>query len=377
VTPEASAHIKGGYRRLVAEYVLPHARSSDCAGRLDPLVVEALRQHGWLGAPASPEHGGGGLDMVSYGLLTGEVGRACSSARTLLTVHNLVALTVQRWAGPALRRTLLPLLAQGKQIAALALSEPDAGSDIQAINSTLIRDGESFRLNGVKTWTSFGLLADWFLVFARSAEGAVALMISADAPGLSRQAITDVIGTRASMLAELHFDNCMVQPDQIVGRPGFGLSHVAATALDHGRYSVAWGAVGLIDACLVATLAHLAGRRQFGERMLDLPLARAAISRIFIDSRAARQLCLSAGILREARDPEALLETMVAKCFAAAAAVRCANAAVRLHGARGLSEAHDVERLLRDAKVIEIVEGSEEIHELLIASQITAGAYIV
>jgi hypothetical protein len=140
--------------------------------------------------------------------------------------------------------------------------------------------------------------------------------------------------------------------------------------LDQGRYSVAWGAVGIAEACLAETAKYLSERRQFGGRMIDLPLARAKLTRIIAESRAARQLCLNAGRLRDAKSPDALVETMIAKYVSTAAAGRIANIAVSLHGARGLSNEYPVERLLRDAKAMEIIEGGEEIHELLISAQL-------
>jgi alkylation response protein AidB-like acyl-CoA dehydrogenase len=361
------------FRRFAETFVAPHAAASDAAARLDGEVIEAIRREGFLGAPVSAACGGRGMTMVDYGLLTAEVARACASARTLLTVHNMVALTLERWAGAAMKAGLLESLARGRALAAFALSEPDGGSDIQSITTTIAAAPGGFRLNGRKAWTSFGMLADWFLVFGQSDGGSLAVMVPADAPGLSRRAEPDMTGTRASLIAHLEFDDCRVPSENRVGRPGFGLSHVAATALDHGRYSVAWAGVGIIEACLEATRAFLGSRHQFGRCMADLPLAKAAVSRMFVDGRAARQLCLSAGALRDRRSADALVETMAAKYFASAAAARAANAAVRLHGARGLLASHPVQRLLRDAKVLEVIEGGEEIHELLIASQLGRG----
>jgi hypothetical protein len=360
------------FRAFAQREIAPFAAASDATGNLAAAAADALRREGFLGAPVSPENGGLGMSAVDYGLLTAEVGRACASARTLLTVHNLVALTLQRWAGAALRRTLLRDLASGRKLAAIALSEPAAGSDIQAIEATAALEGGAYRLRGRKAWTSFGLTADWLLVFAQSDQGSVALMASSDTPGLSRHPITNMSGIRGGAMADLQFDDCLVPRENLVGRPGFGLSHVAATALDHGRYSVAWGAVGLADACLDTAWDYLRGRRQFGERMADLPLAQAALSRMFVDARAARQLCLSAGRLRDERSADALVETLAAKYFSAGVAVRAANANARLRGARGLTASDPAQRLLRDAKVLEVIEGGVELHELLIARQLTS-----
>ena len=359
-----------GFRRFADTFVAPYAAESDARGELAPDVIDAIRRAGYLGAPLSADVGGRGMSMVDYGLLTAELGRACGSARTLLTVHNLVALTLQRWTGPAFKTGLLRDLAEGRALAAIALSEPDAGSDIRSISTKITVVPNGFRVTGRKAWTSFGMLADWFLVFGITQGGGMAVMVPANVAGLSRWPVEDMTGTRAALIAHLEFKECFVAAENAVGRPGFGLSHIAATALDHGRYSVAWGGVGVADACLALTVGYLKNRRQFGERMADLPLAKAAISRMFVDARAARQLCLSAGGLRDLHSDEALVETLAAKYFATACAARAANAAVRLHGARGLLASHPTQRLLRDAKVLEIIEGGEEVHELLIASQL-------
>jgi alkylation response protein AidB-like acyl-CoA dehydrogenase len=147
---------------------------------------------------------------------------------------------------------------------------------------------------------------------------------------------------------------------------GFGLSHVFATALDHGRYSVAWGAVGIAQGCLNACLDYAARRRQGGAPLVEHQLVRRLLTEMIADSRAARLLCCRAGYLRAERDPGAVPETMIAKYFAAKTAVRVANEAVRLHGAHGLSQDFPLERYLRDAKVTEIIEGSTEIQQLAI-----------
>ena len=358
------------FRRFAEMVLAPHAAQSDQTGLLEPRVIDAMCGEGLLGAPVSVEHGGSGMSMIDYGLLTAEVARVCAASRTLLTVHNLVALTLQRWGRSSLKTGLLADLATGRALAAIALSEPDAGSDIQSISTTITPELGGYRLNGRKSWVSFGMIADWFLVFGLSPSGGVALMVAASTPGLSRRPELEMTGARAGMMAHLDFDNCFIADEHMVARPGFGLSHVASTAVDHGRYSVDWGGVGVAEACLDLTMRHLRARRQFGQAMADLPLAKAAVSQMFVDARAARHLCHAAGELRDQHSADALVETMAAKYFAAGAAARAANTAVRLHGARGLLASHPVQRLLRDAKVLEIIEGGPELHELLIAAQL-------
>jgi alkylation response protein AidB-like acyl-CoA dehydrogenase len=354
--------------------IAPHAQEADRTGRLPTPVLDALRGAGFLGAPLPTACGGGGLDPLAYGLLTAELARACSSARTLLTVHDMVAAALLRWGSARVKADVVPDLAAGRLLAGFALSEMGAGSDAGAIQATAIREGESLVLNGRKAWISFGMLADLFLVFATiPGEGAAALLVPGDAPGLSREAVPDMLGTRGAMMAHLAFDGCRVEAAALVGKPGFGLSHVAQTALDQGRYSVAWGAVGIADAALDATLRHTRERSAFGGVLAEQPAVRAALVRMAAGARAARLLCMDAGAARAAGAQDSIARTMMAKYFASKVAVESANAAVQLHGARGLLGGSVPERLLRDAKVMEIIEGPSEVLEGLIGGELRVG----
>jgi alkylation response protein AidB-like acyl-CoA dehydrogenase len=355
-------------REFVAEWVSPQAGAWDREGRMPAAVIAELRRRGYLGAHLARELGGGGVDAVTYGLLTEEIGRGCSSLRSLLTVHDMVSEAVRRWGSPHLKSEVLPRLARAELLAALALSEPNVGSDAASVETEAERDGDTFVLSGRKRWITFGMIADLFLVFARCGGQVTAFLVPATAGGLTRQPITTVVGTRASHLAELTFAGCRVPADHLVGRVGFGFSHVASTALDHGRYSVAWGAVGIAQACLDACMEYTAKRHQFGKPIAKHQLVQRQLTRMIVDTRAARLLCYLAGYRRSIGAPDAATETLVAKYFASRAASRAANDAVQLHGANGLSQDYPVERYLRDAKVTEIIEGSTQIQEIAIAS---------
>jgi glutaryl-CoA dehydrogenase (non-decarboxylating) len=166
------------------------------------------------------------------------------------------------------------------------------------------------------------------------------------------------------MLAELAIDGCRVPSSHLVGKVGLGISFVANYTLEQGRYSVAWGAVGLLQACLDACLEYTAGREQGGKKLAEHQLIQAMLTDMIVDARAARLLCLRAGWLRESRDPAAGAETMAAKYFAAVKAARAANDAVQIHGANGCTEEYPVGRYLRDSKVLEIIEGSTQIQQI-------------
>jgi len=375
------------FRAYAQEHIAPRAGAWDRAGLVPPTAIEDLRERGYLGAPLPAELGGGGMEAITYGLLTEEIGRACSSTRSLLTVHDMVGLTVQRWGSARLKESFLPPLAKGELLGALALSEPGVGSDAAAVETRARQQGGEWVLDGTKTWTTFGQIANLFLTFARTEDAGsgggasrggasrggapgggqvTAFLVPASSPGLSVRPIHTMVGTRASMLAELTFDGCRIPGEYLIGRVGFGFSHVAHTALDHGRYSVAWGSVGIAQACLDACLAFTGERQQFGVPLAEHPLVRRKLTEMIASVRAARLLCYRAGHLRREGDPDATAETMIAKYFASRTAVAAANDAVQLHGARGLSEDFPIERYLRDAKVTEIIEGSSQIQQLTI-----------
>lgn len=357
---------RAGFRAFVAREIVPHAGAWDRAEAIPRELVERLRAERLLGSNVAPEHGGLGRDMITYGLLTEEIGRGCSSVRSLLTVHDMVAHAVQRWGNAALRQQVLPLLARGEKLAALALSEPGAGSDAQGVETTAREEDGSWVLDGHKKWTTFGQIADLFLVLAKHDGKATTFLVERDTPGLTVEPLRGIHGTRASMLAEIRFAGCRVPKGQLVGRVGFGVSHVAATALEQGRYSVAWGSVGIAQACLDASLRYARERRQFGAPLFDHQLIRAMLADMITRARAARLLCLRAGYLRDQGDPGAFMETMLAKYFASTAAAQAATDAVQIHGANGCSEDYPVARYLRDSKVVEIIEGSTQIQQITI-----------
>ncbi|HEV7508260.1 MAG TPA: acyl-CoA dehydrogenase family protein [Thermoanaerobaculia bacterium] len=351
------------FRDFVAAEILPHADRWDREAAISRKVIEALRARDYLGSNVVGKFGGVGRDMITYGLLTEEIARGCSSVRSLLTVHDMVAHAIQRWGSPEQRQSFLPALARGKVLGALALSEPNAGSDAASVETTAADSNYGWVLNGHKKWTTFGQIAGLFLVLAKFEGQPTAFLVERETPGLTVKPLQGVWGTRASQLAELTFEECCIPHGNLIGRIGFGMSHVIAAALEHGRYSVAWGAVGIGQACLDACRSYTAERRQFGVPLSDHQLIRRLLADMIVNVRAARLLCLRAGWLRDQRDPVAFMEIMAAKYFASTMAVRAANDAVQIHGANGMSDDFPVGRYLRDAKVTEIIEGSTQIQQ--------------
>jgi len=372
LTPEQRA-LRAEVRDFVDRDVAPHAGEWDRAEALPREVVDKLVERGWLGSIVPAEHGGKGLDMVSYGILNEELGRGCSSTRSLLTVHDMVCQGILRWGSKPQREKYLGRLAKGEVLGAFALSEPGAGSDAKGIATVAVSadaadtaDG-GFVLNGAKKWITYGQIADLFLLFAQLDGKPTAFLVERDTPGFSSTPLRGLLGTRASMLAELRLEDVRVPAEAMVGRPGFGVSHVMGAALEQGRYSVACGSVGIAQACLEACLSYARDRIQFEKPLFDHQLVRAMLSDMITGVRAARLLCMRAGYLRDVGHPDSSAETMLAKYFASTTAAKAATDAVQIHGANGCHEDFAVSRYFRDAKVMEIIEGSTQIQQLTIA----------
>ena len=364
---------RSAFREFVEREIVEQADVFDREEKMPVALIRKLANEGYLGAMLSKAWGGGGMDIVTYGLLNEEIGRGCSSVRSLITVHNMVCQVISRWGTSRQQEHWLPGLACGQKIAAFGLSEPNVGSDARQVETLATLAGDSYVLNGEKKWITFGEVANLFLIFARSADGPCAFLVTRETPGLSTKLMTGLLGVRASMLAEVHLDECRISKENLIGGVGFGSSHVAAAALNHGRYSVAWGCVGIARACLEACLRYTSERKQFGSLLKDHQLIRRMISNMVTNLKAARLLCLEAGYLMDAKDPGAVAETFIAKYFASGAAAGTARDAVQIHGANGCSSDYRVGRYFRDAKIMEIIEGSDEIQQLTIAEHAYCG----
>ncbi|HEY3571117.1 MAG TPA: acyl-CoA dehydrogenase family protein [Thermoanaerobaculia bacterium] len=365
LTPQQRA-AREEFRAFVAAEIAPYAGRWDREAAIPMELVGRLREVGYLGSNVPADYGGLGRDNVTYGLLTEEIAKGCSSVRSLLTVHDMVAHVIGRWGSPGQRERYLPALARGEILGAFCLSEPNAGSDAKSVETVARDDGDAWVLDGRKKWTTFGQIANLFLVLAQIEGKPTAFLVERDLPGVTMKPLSGVTGTRASMLAEIFFEGVRVPKENLIGKPGFGVSAVMSTALDHGRYSVAWGAVGLAQACLDASRAYATERRQFGVPIADHQLIRRMLTNMIAEVRAARLLCLRAGWLRDTRDPGATSEIWVAKYYASTMATRAALDAVQIHGAYGCSEDYPVERYLRDSRVLEIIEGSTQIQQITI-----------
>jgi alkylation response protein AidB-like acyl-CoA dehydrogenase len=347
-----------------AESVRLDAARWDAAGELPPDVVPTMAAAGLLGSDLPTRHGGPAGTPLELGLLCARLGGVCTALRSLVTVQGMVAAALLRWGTEEQRHRWLPALAAGDSLAGFAATEPGAGTDLGAVAGTLHDDGPDLVLRADKRWVTFGQRATVFLVLARLDGLLTTVLVDADRPGVVREPVRGQLGLRAAHLAHVRFDDVRVPRANLVAPPGYGLSHVVGTALDHGRFTVAWGCAGMATACLEYATAHAAGRTQGGVRLADHELVRARLGRALVTTLAARELCARATRSRQDRSPDAIADTMIAKYAAAAAAATVSQDAVQVHGAAGCAPDSPVGRFFRDAKVMQIIEGAEQVGEV-------------
>jgi butyryl-CoA dehydrogenase len=355
--------------------IAPRVRDNDRAGRFDRELASKLGEMGYLGAPVAEEYGGRGLDYVSYGLIVEQVGRADSSARTVVSVQtSLVCGSIERWGTEEQKREWLPRLCSGEALGCFALTEPDAGSDPASLRTRATKTDSGWTISGNKMWISMGNVADVALVFAQTDpakkhRGLACFLVPTANDGYSSQEIHGKLGLRSSDTAEISLDEVQVPDIAMLGEIGDGFK-VAMSALDSGRYSVAAGCVGICDGCVDASVTYAKERRQFGVPIASFQLVQELIAEMIVKRDAARMLVFRAGDLKD-RGVRNTVETSIAKYYATEAAVDCANMAIQVHGGSGYVDDYPVERYLRDARVTTLYEGTSQIHKLIIGRDAT------
>jgi alkylation response protein AidB-like acyl-CoA dehydrogenase len=247
------------------------------------------------------------------------------------------------------------------------LTEPEHGSDAAGIETTYTVNGNEFRISGRKRWITFSGIADLILVIARNGDEVSAFLVDRDSAGLAVEPQKGLMAGRACHICEIVMNEVVVGMDRLVGQPGQGFIYVANTALDHGRYSIAWSAVGLAEAALNAMASYARERKQFGKSIGTFQLVREMIAEAVARLYAAKSLCWRAGEMRKSGSPDAVVETIIAKHFASVSAFRTACDAVQVHGGNGISADFPVERYMREAKVLEIIEGTSQIQQMMIS----------
>ncbi|MGI8575362.1 MAG: acyl-CoA dehydrogenase family protein [Egibacteraceae bacterium] len=361
-------------RDFCDEQIAPRARDLDRAEAFPDELLPQLFEVGLLGATVPERYGGMGLDYLSYGLIVEELGRTDPSMRSLVSVNvGLVAMAVLQWGTDEQCETWLPRLA-GEGLGAFGLTEPEAGSDPSSMTTSARRDGDAWVLNGTKMFITNGSRGILTIVFAKAVDhggrsAITAFLVPQDAEGYSASPIHGKLGLRAGDTAEVVLRDVRVRDADRLGEVGEGMK-IALTALDSGRFSLAAGATGICQAALDASLRYADQRHQFGRKIASFQLVQELLAEIYIDVQAARALTWKVAWKHE-RGERHTIESSVAKTFCSEAAVRCSEKAVQVHGGYGYVDEFPVEKMLRDARVMTLYEGTSQVQRLLLGRHLT------
>jgi alkylation response protein AidB-like acyl-CoA dehydrogenase len=304
-----------------------------------------------------------------------EIGRGDSAMRTVVSVQtSLVCSAILRWGTEDQKQKYLPKLCTGEWLGCFALTEPDTGSDAANQRTRAKKTDSGWVINGAKMFISMGNYAKLALVFAqtdpeKAHRGLACFLVETDQPGYQAQEIHHKLGLRGSDTASISLDDVEASEQSMLGEIGDGFK-VAMSSLESGRYSVAAGCVGICQGCLDASIRYSKDRQQFGRPIAAFQLVQEMLADMALDTEAARMLVWRAAYLKDHGKPNAT-ETSVAKLFATEAAVRCANAAIQVHGGSGYVDDYPVERYLRDARVTTLYEGTSQIQKLIIGRALT------
>ncbi|MFJ8922622.1 acyl-CoA dehydrogenase family protein [Streptomyces sp. NPDC102415] len=360
---------------FVAREITPHVVEWDRAESVDKSIVKKLGALGFLGLTVPEEYGGSGGDHLAYCLVTEELGRGDSSVRGIVSVSlGLVAKTIASWGSEEQKQRWLPGLTSGEAIGCFGLTEPGTGSDAGNLTTRAVRDGEDYVINGSKMFITNGTWADVVLLFARTNDtpghrGVSAFLVPADTPGLTRRTVHGKLGLRGQATAELVLEDVRVPASALMGSEGKGFS-IAMSALAKGRMSVAAGCVGIAQAALDAAVRYAGEREQFGKSIASYQLVQELISDISVDVDAARMLTWRVADLID-RGQDFATAASTAKLFASEAAVRAANNALQVFGGYGYIDEYPVGKLVRDARVMTLYEGTSQIQKLIIGRALT------
>jgi glutaryl-CoA dehydrogenase (non-decarboxylating) len=363
----------GTVRDWAAREVAPRIHDLDRAHRFERGFLRQMADLQLLGICLPEEWGGAGMDYVSLGLACEELEYVDTHLRVIMSVHvGLNSLTLLSWGTEEQKRRYLAPQARGEKVASYGLTEPNAGSDAVGIQTTAVRRGDRYVLNGEKVWISLADVADHFLVIAwtdqekkkrRDHSGMSAFIVERGFEGFRSYSIEEKWGILAGNTGGFSLQDVEVPVENRVGEEGEGFK-IAMFALESGRYTVAAGATGLIRACLDASVAYAQTRRTFGVPIGEHQLVKEMIAQMVSDYDAARLLWLRAGWLKN-EGRRNTRETSLAKWFATVASERAASDAVQIHGANGYSDEYPVGRFLRNAKAAVIYEGSREVHKIM------------
>jgi butyryl-CoA dehydrogenase len=375
---EDQSLLRSAVREFADEVVRPRAARIDQTGEFPRDVFAQAGRLGLAGVAVSSDHGGSGMDTVSYAIVIEEISRVCANTGVILSVNNsLVCDPVEKFGNDDQKKRFLEPLARGEKLGCFALTEPDAGSDAANQKTRAVREGDSYRISGQKVFITCGENADVCLLFAmtqpeRGPRGISAFLVDTESPGFDRSRHQVKLGVNASGTVEIFLTDVIVPAANRLGEEGEGFK-IAMSTLDGGRIGIAAQAVGIATEAYEAALGYAKARKAFGRPIAEFQAIRFYLADMATDVDAARLLTRRAAAAKDAvkeRGGRYSLEAAIAKLFAAEMAQRVTTRALQIHGGYGYTKEYPVERNFRDARITEIYEGTSEIHRLIIAREV-------
>ncbi|TCD14911.1 acyl-CoA dehydrogenase family protein [Oricola cellulosilytica] len=369
LTEEQSA-IYDMAKAFAEEHIAPHATEWDQQRHFPLDVIRRTAELGMAGIYVSEEHGGSGLSRLDATLIFEALSLACPATAAFLSIHNMVASMIDRFGGEEMRAEVMPALCTMQTVASYCLTEPGSGSDAAALRTTAKRDGNHFVLNGTKAFISGGGASDIYLVMARSGDegpkGISAFLVPKDTPGLSFGANEKKMGWHVQPTAQVQFDECRIPASNMVGEEGQGFSYAMA-GLDGGRLNISACALGGAQAALQKAAAYLHERSAFGKPLAAMQALQFRLADMEIELQAARVFLRQAAFKLDSKAPDATKHCAMAKRFVTDTAFKVANEALQLHGGYGYLADYGIEKIVRDLRVHQILEGTNEIMRLIVA----------
>jgi alkylation response protein AidB-like acyl-CoA dehydrogenase len=375
--PEDHQAVRDAVRAVCDARVAPNAAEADETGEFPKASYEALRAADFHAPHIPVEYGGAGADALATAIVIEEVARACASSSLIPAVNKLGTMPLLLAGSDDLKRRYLSPVARGDAMFSYCLSEPEAGSDAAAMTTRAERDGDVFILNGAKRWITNAGVAEFYTVFAVTGPGAggrgiSAFVVERSDPGVSFGAPEKKLGIKGSPTREVYFDDVRVPADRMIGAPGTGFA-TAMRTLDHTRVTIAAQAVGIAQGALDVAKGYVTQRRQFGRPVADFQGVQFMLADMAMKLEAARQLTYAAAGRSERGDADLTFFGAAAKCFASDAAMQITTDAVQLLGGYGYTRDFPVERMMRDAKITQIYEGTNQVQRIVMARQLLAG----
>ncbi len=369
--------IRDTARDFAEKELVPIAEQVDETREPPLAAVKKLAELGFMGMMVPEEHGGAGLDDISYVLAMEEISRGCASTGVIMDVNNsLVCEPLRMYANDEQKERVLTPLARGERLGAYCLTESEAGSDAANAKMRAVADGDDYILNGTKIFVTNGGFAQTFIVFAstdpeKKARGITAFIVEDDRPGVRRGTREKTLGIRGSTTYEIIFEDARVPKENVLGEVGRGFK-IAMEALDSGRIGIAAQAVGIARAAFGRALEYSKNRKQFGKLICDFQAIQWKLADMATKIEAAHLLTMRAAWLRVSGG-DYVLASAQAKLYAGRSAMEVCDEAIQVHGGDGYTQGYHVERHLRDAKITELYEGTSEIQRLIIARRLIRG----